>query len=95
MKGELRRRSWETAANPISKVGDIPKSGLNNGLNGVVNLSGCLGAKGEGGYERGGKHRQTGDTHRRGSGARIGRPVTTSARSETDANTVSGIVLQS
>ena len=75
----------------MTTMGDIPKSGLNNGLNGIVDFSGCLNAEG-GSISTRVSHRQTEDTHRRGSGPEIGRPVTTSARSETDANTVSGIV---
>jgi len=75
------------------KATDIPKSGFNNSLNGIVNLAGGLDAEGTV-MNALVNHCQTEDaTHRRGSGDKIGRPVTTSARSETDANTVNGIVL--
>ena len=73
------------------KVVDIPESGLNNCLNGIVNLAGRLKAE-EREISMLGNHCQTEGTHKRGSGSKMGRPVTTSARSETDANTVSGIV---
>ena len=73
------------------KTTDIPKSGLDNSLNGIVNLAGRLDAE-EKEINRLANHCQTEVTHKRGSGSKIGRPVTTSARSETDANTVSGIV---
>jgi len=72
-------------------VADIPKSGLYDGLNGIVNLAGRFNAEGRVVSTSSNYHQAEG-THRRGSGSKIGRPVTTSARSETDANTVSGIV---
>ena len=73
------------------KMADIPKSGLNDSLNSSVNLAGRLNAE-EREMNTLANHHQTEGTHKRGSGSKIGRPVTTSARSETDANTVRGIV---
>lgn len=73
---------------------DIPKSRLNDSLDSIMNLPGCLNAE-EREISTQVNRRQMEDTYRRGSGAKIGRPVTTSARSETDANTVNGIVQSS
>ena len=73
------------------KATGLPKSGFNDGLNGIVNLPRCLNTE-EMAMSIPANYRQTEYTHRRGLGAKTGRPVTTSARSETDANTVKGIV---
>lgn len=86
MTATIMKKQWRIQL----KAADLPKSGLDYSLDGVMNFPGCLNA--EEIVVSTGKPLTDGKTHKRGSGVKIGRPVTTSARSETDANTVSGIV---
>ena len=77
--GEMTAKTMGSSGEFQLKATDIPKSRLNNRLNGIMNLQRWR----ENG-EHTSNHCETEDTHRQGSGARIRRPVTTSTRSETD-----------